>query len=113
MPVTTTEIAKYSTFVHSDGNPNLFAATVWLYGTSSQCIGFIGFYRDGVAAPGNHFRSDLGYPLVSYRYDSFASTLDLLRNEKPLYFTWYDYLPTRAFASIGTSREPIGENEAP
>lgn len=60
----------------------------------------------------NEFRSDLGYPLLSYSSASLPSIVDILRNEKPVYFVWYDYRPTRCFGAVGTAREPTGENEA-
>jgi hypothetical protein len=37
--------------------------------------------------------------------------VDLLRNETPVYFTWFDYSPTNRFGAVETSREPIGEQE--
>jgi hypothetical protein len=83
---------------------------VWLFGTSAQTVGFLRFYRDGIAMPANEFRTDLGHPLLSYRFDALPAVVDVLRNEKPLYLTWFDNT-TRRFASIGTSREPVGETE--
>jgi hypothetical protein len=62
----------------------------------------------------NEFRADLNAAIVSHRFDAYPQIIDLLRNEKPLYFTWFDYsdaVPGRIFGSLGTSREPIGENE--
>jgi hypothetical protein len=64
-----------------------------------------------VTLPTNQFRADLGHPIVSYPAATLQSVVDILRNEKPLYFTWYDYSPRR-FAAIGTTRESIGETEA-
>lgn len=111
MPITTTEIARYSVDIVSEGEPNQFAATVRLFGTSSQTVGFLRFYRDGIAMPANEFRTDLGHPHLSYRMDALAAVVDVLRNEKPLYLTWYDYSATRRFGAVGTSREPVGETE--
>jgi hypothetical protein len=111
MAITTTEIARYSVNIVSEGDLNQFAATVWLYGTNTQTIGFLRFYRDGVAMPANEFRTDLGYPIMSFRADALPAIVDVLRNEKPLFLTWFDYSPTPRFGTLGTSREPVGEAE--
>ena len=101
MAITTTQVAGYS----------VIAATVWLYGTITQTIGFLRFYRDGVDMPANEFRTDLGYPMISFRADALPAIVDVLRNENPLFLTWFDFSATRRFGTIGTSREPVGEAE--
>ena len=113
-PVTTTEIAKYEANVISRGDPNQFAATVWLYKPDNSLIAFLRFYRAGVEMAANEFRTDLNAAMVSFRFDAYQQTVDLLRNEKPLYFTWFDYtagVPGRMFCAVGTSLEPVGEQE--
>jgi hypothetical protein len=111
MPVTMKEISTYAVSVLSDAEPNKIAATISLFDTSGKVIAFLRFYQTASPLAANEFRTDLGYPLVSYPYMALASTVDILRNEKPLYFTWYDYMPIRCFGAVGTSREPIGESE--
>lgn len=111
MPVTTKEINKYAESIISDAEPNKFAATVWLFDAAGNVIAFLRFYLPGIPLARNEFRTDLGYPLVSYPSTALSSMVDILRNEKPLYFTWYDYMPVRCFGAVGTSREPIGESE--
>jgi hypothetical protein len=114
-PITTTEIATYEANVVSRGDPNQFAATVWLYKADHSLIAFLRFYRGGIEMAANQFRTDLNAALVSYRFDAFPTTVDLLRNEKPVYFTWFDYsatVPGRMFGIVGTSpTEPVGEQE--
>lgn len=114
-PITTTEIATYEANVISRGDPNQFAATVWLYKVGGGLIAFLRFYRGGVEMPANEYRSDLNAALASYRFDAFPSIVDMLRNEKPVYFTWFDYsatAPGRMFGVVGTSaQEPVGEQE--
>ena len=112
MPVTTKEIRTYSVSVISDAEPNNFAATVSLFDAGGKCIAFLRFFVAGSPLAPNEFRADLGYPLVSYPATALTSVVDVLRNEKPLYFTWYDYLPARCFGAVGTSREPVGEAES-
>lgn len=111
MPVTTREISKYSVNIISDAEPNNLVATVWLFDASGNFIAFLGFYSPGSPLPPNKFRTDLGGAVVSYPSTALASMVDVLRNEKPLYFIWYDYMPVRCFGAVGTSREPIGEAE--
>ena len=111
MPVTSKEISKYSVSIVSDAEPNGLAATVLVYGADGKVIAFMRFYVPGTPLAPNEFRADLGYPLVSYPSTALASVVDVLRNEKPLYFTWYDYTPVRCFGAVGTSREPAGEAE--
>jgi hypothetical protein len=112
MPVTSTEIATYSVNCISLGDPNKFAATLTVFDVSSKPLAFWQFYTDASQAASNEFRDDLGYPLISAPAASLPSILDVLRNEKPVYFTFYDYRPVRLFGAIGTAREPVGEGEA-
>jgi hypothetical protein len=113
-PITTTEIARYEANVVSRTEPNHFAATVWLYRADNSVLAFLRFYRAGVEMAANEFRVDLNSAVASYRFDAFSPIVDLLRNEKPLYFTWFDYsatAPGRMFGNVGTSTEPVGEQE--
>ncbi len=111
MPVTTTEISKYSVSVVSDAEPNNFEATIWLFDHAGKVIAFLRYFAPGSVMKENEFRSDLGHPLISFPSTALAPTVDILRNEKPTYFTWYDYSPVRCFGTVGTSREPAGEEE--
>lgn len=114
MPVTSTEIATYSVNCISYEDPNKFAATLTLFDASGKGLAFWRFYVDASQAAPNEFRDDLGYPFLSASVASFPSIIDVLRNEKPVYFTFYDYRdysPVRMFGGIGTAREPVGEAE--
>jgi hypothetical protein len=113
-PITSTPIAKYSANVISPGDPNQFAATVWLFRENGSLLAFLRFYRGGVTMAPNQYRQDLNAAEVSFRFDAYPSVIDLLRNEEPVYFTWFDYsanVPGRLFGALETSREPIGEHE--
>ncbi len=112
MPVTSKVIDKYSVSVISDAEPNQFAATVWLFGTDGKVIAFLRFYNPGTPLAPNEFREDLDHPLISYPASALPCVVDVLRNEKPVYFTWFDYRPVRCFGAVETSREPIGEAES-
>ena len=111
MPQTQTEIAKYNLNLSAYESPNKFAATLWLYDANGMIIAFWRFYFDASQAAPNEFREDLGYPLLSTSSSLLTSTVDVLRNEKPVYFTFYDYRPVRLWGAIGTALEPVGEAE--
>jgi hypothetical protein len=113
MPVTTTEIKTYYVSVISDAEPNKLAATVWLFDAAGKALAFLKFISPGNALPQNEYRTDLGHPLLSFPAAALRSMVDVLRNEKPVYFTWFDYRPVRCFGSVGTSREPVGDAEQP
>jgi hypothetical protein len=87
------------------------AATCWLKDTTEIVIAFWRFYFDASKAAPNKFRDDLGFPELSASAASFPFMVDLLRNEKPVYFVLYDFRPVRLFGSISISPEPIGEGE--
>ncbi len=106
MPVTTKEINTYSVSVISDAEPNKIAATVFLFDAGGKAIAFLRFYSPGSPLAQNEFRTDLGFPQVSYPSTALASMVDILRNEKPLYFTWYDSMPVRCFGRLGHRRNP-------
>lgn len=110
MPVTSTEISKYGIAVGSDGEPTKLAASISLFDVNGKAIATWRFYPSGSALAPNEFRADLGMALVSCPVSTLPAVVDVLRNEKPLYFTWYDY-PTSRFGAIQTSREPVGETE--
>jgi hypothetical protein len=109
MPVTTKEIDSYSISIVSDGDPNKFAATISLFAADGKTIAFLRFFLPGVSMAPNEFRADLGCALVSYPSTALESIVDILRNESPVYFTWYDSLPVSCFGSVGTAREDVGE----
>ncbi|MDH4155046.1 MAG: hypothetical protein OEV01_14785 [Nitrospira sp.] len=112
MPVTDYEIATYGVSMISSGDSNQIFATISLFDAAGNALAFLKFYEPSVLQPLNEFREDLGYPVISYPSSSFAGVVDILRNEKPLYFTFFDYRPERLFGAIGTSRESVGEGGA-
>jgi hypothetical protein len=65
------------------------------------------FYADGSAVPDNRYggcRVGLGYP-----WSRFDGVLDVLRNEKPVY---YGFIFSTKVGYIATQAEPVGEGEA-
>jgi len=68
----------------------------------------INFYPDGKALPENHYdkRNKLVY--LRYPMSMYPNVIDLLRNEKPIYFSYTENLKT---GFVRTGKEPIGEGD--
>jgi len=49
-----------------------------------------------------------GVIYTAHPFEWFANVIDLLRNEKPVYFTWD---PSSKMARITSDEEPVGEEE--
>jgi len=52
---------------------------------------------------------DTGQPMSHYPIEDFPRILDILRNEKPVYYGQLRNWPTMAW--LRTSLEPVGEGE--
>ena len=78
----------------------------------SNTLGFIYFFDEGKPVP-NDFKTVIPQStqeLYSMHLPSsqFASVVDLLRNESPVYFS---FLSTTNHALLNTINEPVGEGE--
>jgi len=94
---------------------------VVLYGkgaTSGELVAFIHcyynrknvmtceFYKDGSALPQN--RNKGGRVGLTYHWSHFYEVLDVLRNEKPLYF---GFIESTKVGYVFTYSEPVGEGD--
>jgi hypothetical protein len=113
MPATTKEIANYSVSIYSNAEPGHMSAAVLLFDKTGKRVAFLRFYPPDATSPANELRPDLGYALVSYPQSALSAVVEILRNEKPLYFIWHDDVPGRCHGAVGTSREPVGEGHEP
>ncbi len=68
----------------------------------------IWFLPESSALPDNRKRPDQDVFDVYYHMDAWGTLIDVLRNESPVYFNYYDSLNT---AQIYTGKEPVGEEE--
>lgn len=68
------------------------------------------FYRDGVTIPSNSSVTSGGVtiPYIRFGQAQYRDCIDLLRNEKPVYFQWDD---ASKGAMLATGSEPVGETE--
>jgi len=66
------------------------------------------FYPDGKTLPDNYY--DVNSKLVYLRYSMYMyeHVIDLLRNEKPIYFSFSD---VSKLGYIRTGKEPVGEGD--
>jgi hypothetical protein len=64
------------------------------------------FYPDNVSLPAN--QSTVNGIYLNYRLSRFADVMTMLKEEKPLYL-YFD--TTKKFGYVGTSSEPVGEQE--
>ncbi|MCA9991398.1 MAG: hypothetical protein H6666_09845 [Ardenticatenaceae bacterium] len=62
------------------------------------------FYREGSALPEN--RNAGGRVGLAYPWSHFGAVLDVLRNEKPLYF---GFIESTKVGYVSTKEEPVGE----
>jgi hypothetical protein len=75
------------------------------------CAVYMRFYRPGAVLPPNTRvvnQDDSRLFMVSYLYDQLRHAIDLLRNEKPVYFK---FNPRSNTGHLATSDEPVGEGE--
>ena len=68
----------------------------------------VNFYPDGKTLPKNNYdkRNKLVY--LRYPMSMYPNVIDLLRNEKPIYFSYSESLN---MGYVRTGKEPIGEGD--
>jgi hypothetical protein len=96
----TTQIAKYIVQYAA----NHFPPRIWLYNDTGAGIGQLVFKPNGAALPSDSSGS------LYYHLDDFQNVIDILRNEKPVYWSFVGTGSGNENA-IRTSREPVGEAE--
>jgi hypothetical protein len=62
------------------------------------------FYRDGSPLPQNRYKG--GRVGLAYPWSRFSAVLDVLRNEKPVY---YGFIMSTKVGYVATQQEPVGE----
>jgi hypothetical protein len=112
MPTAAIPISKYGAVVSSYGQS--YTAFINLYRADGSIAGQLRFYPPESTPPPNTANNpnfpSAGYASLSYPSSALPSVIDILRNEKPIYLSWYDVTPP--YGTIGTSAgEPVGEGE--
>ncbi len=110
MAATLDEVSSYTVSLYlKDG---LFGAQVVCRTLSSHSV-YIRFYREGVALPPNRtYNQPSGRTqfYINLPYHQLTPVVDLLRNEKPVWFFFRDEIMD---GYLTTSDEPVGEEESP
>ena len=66
------------------------------------------FYPDNKTLPENHYDSRSKLVYLRYPMSMFANIIDILRNEKPIFFS---YSKNSNMGYFRTGKEPVGEGE--
>jgi hypothetical protein len=111
MPIDNHEIATYSVSLVSRADDTAVPVAVIharTDGTPSHDV-YLRYYAGSQRPPNRKVvTGETIMYMVSCRYDQLAPAVDLLRNEKPMFFK---YDEDAAAAHLATSDEPVGEGE--
>jgi hypothetical protein len=106
MPAVTHEIANYKYELRRMRSSTV--GLVWL-SSSERLVAVIAFVDGAGPLPPLHHGKN-GVVSFTLRASSLPATIDMLRNERPVFFTWWK---EKGFASVSTASEPVGEGELP
>lgn len=101
------EIKNYDVIYYSGPeNANYpMRAIISLWGSKGR-VAALYFYRKKSLIPSQDKMGPSGYVYCNYSYDELSTVIDLLRNEKPIWFRFYG-----GVSSIETISEPVGDGE--
>ncbi len=68
----------------------------------------LSFYRDSKNPPENYYDVNSKLVYLRYRLSMYPNIIDLLRNEKPIYFS---YSQKSKLGYVRTGKEPVGEGD--
>jgi hypothetical protein len=87
-------------------SPGTAVAGIYLY-QGNTYRGYVYFFPDGTPLAPPVFDAANGRIFIHFNLSQFHATMDMLRNEKPI---WISYVsPTNA--DLRSGREPVGEEE--
>jgi hypothetical protein len=108
-PVIAHEVGSYSVLMITGyGNANQIGF-VYLYTPTGKYIGYVGIIKDSAPLPGNVVWPN-GILNIYFHEAELVALLDTLRNERPVFAKFHTILK---WGSVGTGREPVGEQEVP
>lgn len=100
------QFKKYKVFLYGGGGASISTAVINIVLPSGKAIFR---FKDGKLKKNSHtVKGKKSLYEIYIRTDRYPHFIDLLRNEKPLYF-FYDYNENISY--ITTSDEPVGEGE--
>ncbi len=94
----TTKIGTYTILLSA----HTYNPRIWLYDDAGLNIGQLVFHPNGTVLPANTPTS------LNYHLDEYLMAVDLLRNEKPVY---YQYMAGAGESYIISGRESVGDND--
>jgi len=104
MPYKRTRVINYKYEFRSIGIERI--AVVYLFSDDDLlCMAVFTDNDEPISAP---VESPSGHIYLAYKMNWFTGIIEMLRNEKPVYFTWNSDVQ---IASITTEEEQIGEEE--
>src|SRR5436190_11630201 len=103
------EVGTYEVFMISGSSGGNQIAFLYLNEPSGKYIGYLGIMREAASLPAN-VQWPNGVLNVYFHEAELVPLLDTLRNERPVFVKFNTDL---AWGSLGTNREPVGEQEAP
>lgn len=107
--VITKELGTYEVLLISGySNPNQIGF-VYFYEPSAEYIGYAGIIKNGQPLPSNVQFAN-GILNIYFHEAQFDTLLDTLRNERPVHVKYNTDLK---WGSVGTGKEPVGEQETP
>jgi hypothetical protein len=104
----TTELATYNIYYFGKRTDNV-KALIYARDANNNLRVYLFFTENDIGLPSNTETISQGVPLcrIWYHIDQFPMVIDILRNEKPVWFHYES--PTSAHMFTGS--EPIGESE--
>ena len=103
------ELTSYTVTIY--GRPGEQRAHVLLFSQPASTLCYLTFYTESAALPENRLvlRDNGSKQLyISQRYSDYSNILDLMRNEKPVYFFYRDDIK---LFYVKSGEEPVGEHE--
>ena len=95
-------------FISGYGNKDQLGF-IYLYEPAGGYIGYLGIMKDGSALPAN-VQWPNGLLNIHFHAAQLTALMDTLRNEQPVFVK---FNPDLKWGSLGTGREPVGEQEVP
>ena len=105
------EVGTYKTLLISgyNGVGGNQIGFIYFYTPANKYVGYAGIIKDGVPLPAN-VQWPNGILNIYFHEAELVALLDTLRNEKPIQLAYHT---TLKWGSVGTDREPVGEQEEP
>ncbi len=107
--IVTKEIGTYEVLMISGYGGGNQIGFVYFNEPSGKYIGYAGIIKSGAPLPGN-VQWPNGVLNIYFRESELVPLLDTLRNERPAYVKYNTDLK---WGSVGTGKEPVGEQEKP